>query len=277
MTRLIGAVSLGWAGVALPQLFDELAAMGGQCLELNSTPGLHAGLTLDGPACRQVRQWAASAGIRISGVSGYNDFAQDDPQAVTAEVERLLQACRVAAELGAGIVRAFPGDARPGVALDDVWPAIVEGFRRAARLAEPLGVILAIENHGLLLNDGALLARLVREIGAPGVGLTLDTGNFCWAGHDLALAEADFAAALPHAVNVHIKDGVWEKERFEFVPAGQGELPLAGWLGRLAARGYEGAICSEFEGSGPFLEGTRQSIAYLRGLNLSPAAREALR
>lgn len=268
MSRPIGAVSLGWSGVALPQVFAELATMDGQCLELNSKPGLHAGLALDGPACRQVRQWAAAAGVQISGVSGYNDFAQHDRQAVTAEVDRLLGACRLAAELGTGIVRAFPGDARPGIALGAVWPAIINGFRRAARLVEPLGVTLAIENHGLLLNDGALLARLVQEIGASNVGLTLDTGNFCWAGRDLAQAEADFAAALPHAVNIHIKDGVWQEGTFQFAPAGQGQLPLADWLEQLAASGYQGAICSEFEGSGDFLAGTQQSIAFLRGLDL---------
>lgn len=259
----IGAVSLGWSGKPLPQMFEEVRAMGAECLELNSQPGLHAGLVLDHQTIPQVRDWAATAGVQIGGISGYNDFAQRDQDALATQVKRLLDACRLASELGVSIVRAFPGDPKPDTTLETVWPSLVAGFQQAARLAEPLGVTLAIENHGHLLNDGPLLARLVQEVGAANVGLTLDTGNFCWAGHNLAQAQADFEAALPHTVNVHVKDGVWRGDQFEFVPAGEGELPLSDWLAALAAAGYQGAVCSEFEGAGDFLQGTQRSVRYL--------------
>ena len=49
----IGAVSLGWSGQPLPQVMDEIAAMGGECIEINGRSGLHAGLTLD---CRERRR-----------------------------------------------------------------------------------------------------------------------------------------------------------------------------------------------------------------------------
>ncbi len=54
---------------------------------------------------------------------------------------------------------------------------------------------------------------------------------------------------------------------FEFVPAGSGQLPLTDWLKALAGRGYQGAVCSEYEGSGDFREGTRSSIAYLKTIS----------
>lgn len=265
----VGAVSLGWGDKPLARVFEDIRAIGGECLELNSRPGLHAGLVLEPDTIPQVRDWAAMAGVQISGIGGYNDFAQGDPDALQLEVERLLAACRLASELGVRIVRAFAGDARPGLSLTAAWPALVTGFQRVARLAEPLGVTLAIENHGHLLNDGPMLARLVQEVGASNVGLTLDSGNFCWAGHSLEQAQADFDSALPYTVNVHIKDGVWRENRFEFVPAGEGDLPLNNWLAALANRGYQGAVCSEFEGTGDFMEGTRRSIRYLSSLILS--------
>ena len=65
-----------------------------------------------------------------------------------------------------------------------------------------------------------LLADLVRELDSPRVRLTIDTGNFAWAGHSPAQVEQDFAAMLPHTVNVHVKDGVWKDGGFTFVPAG---------------------------------------------------------
>ncbi|MDQ1301123.1 MAG: hypothetical protein QG637_1044 [Chloroflexota bacterium] len=268
----IGAVSLGWGNTPLPQVMDEIAAFGGECIEINGRPGLHAGLVLDEASAPQVRGWAAAAGLTISAVSGYCDFAQTDRAAREREVERLMVACRAAHALGVGVVRAFSGDSKPGLTLDAAWPWLVAGLREAARQAAPLGVTLAIENHGRLLNDGPALARLIGDAckaGATNVGVTLDTGNFAWAGHDLAQVRADFAAVLPHIASLHVKDGVWraaagdEAPTFEFVPAGAGQLPVREWLAALAARGYAGAVCSEYEGGDDFRAGTRASIAYL--------------
>jgi sugar phosphate isomerase/epimerase len=267
----IGAVSLGWSGQPLPQVMDEIAAMGGECVEINSRSGLHAGLILDDRTAAQVRGWAASSGVQISAVSGYCDFAQTEQAVVAREVKRLMVACRAASALGVGVIRAFSGDLKPGLTLEAAWPWLAAGLQQAARQAEPLGVTLAIENHGRLLNDGPALARLIREVGASNVGVTLDTGNFAWAGHGPAQVQADFEAALPHIVSVHVKDGVWRKPAggapadFEFVPAGSGQLP--DWLKALAGRGYQGAVCSEYEGGGDFGEGTRASIAYLKTIS----------
>ncbi|MEA3336746.1 MAG: sugar phosphate isomerase/epimerase family protein [Chloroflexota bacterium] len=259
----IGAVSLGWSGTPLPQVFDQVRAMGGECLEINYRTEQHHDLAWDERSAAKMRAWAEAAGVWISGISGYNDFAQENLTALPHEVERLLEACRLASNLGVNIVRAFPGDLKPGLTLAASWSTQIAGFQQAARLAEPLGVSLAIENHGRLLYDGPLLARLVNDIGADNVGLTLDTGNFCWAGHSLVQAQADFEAMLPHVVNVHIKDGIWQDGNFEFVPAGQGELPLTLWLDTLVEAGYRGAVCSEFEGAGDFLQGTRSSLEFL--------------
>lgn len=70
-----------------------------------------------------------------------------------------------------------------------------------------MGVTLAVENHGRLVNDGPLLAALGRDVGALNLGLTLDTCNCSWAGHDRVETGVDIQAALTHAVNVHVKDG----------------------------------------------------------------------
>jgi len=63
---------------------------------------------------------------------------------------------------------------------------------------------------------------------------------------------------------VHIKDGTWTDKGFAFVPAGEGQLPLAWLARRLAAQRYQGPIYSEYEGAGDFRESTRSSIAYLK-------------
>ncbi|MFN2285968.1 MAG: sugar phosphate isomerase/epimerase family protein [Anaerolineae bacterium] len=260
----IGAVSLGWSGTPLPRVFEQIAALGGECVEINGNTERHHGITLNRETIPQVQRWAADAGLTIGSLSGYCDFALADANALDVEVERLLVTCRAAAELGAPVVRAFSGDVKPGVTLEAVRPNIIAAFRKAASAAESLGVTLGIENHGRLINDGPALAALVEEVGAPNLGFTIDTGNFAWAGHDAAQVQADFAAVLPRIVNVHIKDGVWADVGFTFVPAGEGELPLIWLLQQLAERDYRGMVCSEFEGAGDFVEGTRRSMAFLK-------------
>lgn len=261
---MIGAVSLGWSGTPLPKVFEELAAMGGECVEINGNAARHHGIMLDGETIPSVRAWAADAGLTIAALSGYCDLAQTDATALDAEVERLLVTCRAAAEMAVPVVRAFVGDVKPGITWAQVRPHVIEALRRAAREAASLGVTLGIENHGRLVNDGPALAALVAEVDARNLGFTLDTGNFAWAGHDAAQVRADYEAVLPRVVNVHVKDGVWTDTGFTFVPAGEGDLPLAWLLAQLEARGYAGCVQSEYEGEGAFHDGTRRSIQYLK-------------
>ena len=67
---------------------------------------------------------------------------------------------------------------------------------------------------------------------------------------------------LPHAVSVHIENGVWTDEGFEFVPAGCGSFAIARLLDDLSTRSW--VIYSEYEGAGDFLGGTRESVGFLR-------------
>lgn len=260
----VGAVSLGWSGTPLPQAFEELAAMGGTCVEINGNAERHHGISLDGDTAPQIRAWAADAGLAIGSLSGYCDFAQTQEEALKVEIARLMRTCRAAAEMEIPVVRAFVGDVKPGILLAAVRPHIVAAFRTACEEAEKLGVTLGIENHGRLINDGPKLVGLVREVGATNLGFTIDTGNFAWAGHGPDEVLADFEAVLPYAVNVHIKDGTWTEEGFSFVPAGEGDLPLRWLLEALVAQGYRGPVYSEFEGAGDFRKNTRESIAFLQ-------------
>jgi len=262
----VGATSLGFGAAPLPRLLEQLRELGGECIELNSQPGLHDGLVIDARTIASVRAWVDGSGIAVRSVGGYSDFAQVDDDALAVELARLRCASELACELEVGIVRAFVGEPKAGLGLAEARARAVDAFGQAAGFAEELGVTLAIENHGQLLNDGRALASLVEEIDSPHVKLTLDSGNFCWAGHDLEQAHDDYEAVLPHAVCVHIKDGIWTEEGFEFVPAGLGSLPIAELINDLRTRSYEGPIYSEYEGSGDFLGGTRESVGFLRSV-----------
>ncbi len=258
----IGAVSLGFSGTTLPQVFEAIAEMGGTCVEVNSCTEEHHGIALTPETVPQIKQWADDYGLTIGSFSGYGDFTKTDANSLDAEVERLLATCRIAATMGVPVVRAVVGDSDAHFA--DLRSQVVSAFQQCAVQVERLGVKLGIENHGHLVNDGSLLASLVEEVDHPNVGLTLDTGNFAWAGHDAAQVQEDFEAVLPHVVNLHIKDGIWKDGHFPFVPAGDGELAICDVIRRLHQVGYQEMVYSEYEGTGDFHDGTRRSIAFLR-------------
>ncbi len=256
----IGATTLGFGSATIEEVFDGLVAVGAQCCELNARPGQHGGEVL---TAARLRPLIAATGVAVTSVGGYNDFTE--PDVLAAEVERLLVACRLASELEVPFVRTMVGDEGLGKTLESVRASVVEGLRRAAAAAAPLGVTLAVENHGRLANDGPWLASVVREVGAPNVGHTLDTGNFAWAGRDPETVAGDIAAVLPRTVSVHIKDVRWRDGSYEcFVPAGEGEIDLVGTLTRLRELGYAGPVISEYEGAGSHREGTIASIRALR-------------
>jgi sugar phosphate isomerase/epimerase len=273
MTRpLIGATTLGFGTAPIEHVFEGLVSVDAECCELNGRPGQHGGETL---TAARVQPLVERTGVRVTSVGGYNDFAAPD---LDAEVERLLDACRLAHELGVGIVRAMVADTAPGITLEGVRPRIVDAFGRAVERAGRLGVRLGIENHGRLANDGRWLLGVVEEVAAPNLGFTLDTGNFAWAGRPPATVADDIAAVLQRTVSVHVKDVAWSGDTFTgFVPAGEGGIDLDGLLAALAAQGYAGPIVSEFEGPGSHHDGTARSINHLKRLVQSrdwPASEE---
>ena len=96
--------------------------------------------------------------------------------------------------------------------------------------------------------------------------MTLDTGNFCWAGHSVETAHRFFEKLAPLTVNVHVKDGCFVDGAWVLTPAGRGEIDLPGLFQILKAEGYEGPVLSEYEGAADFVASTVESVAYLRGL-----------
>jgi sugar phosphate isomerase/epimerase len=264
----IGAVSLGWSGKSLPFIFNTIASMGGDCVDINGNTERHHSIAITNQTASRIKQWADDAGITIGSLTGYNDFAKIDSSELDGEIERLITTCKAASELQVPVVRAFVGDVKPGVSYMDVHENIVQAFRIVCSKAAEFGITLGIENHGRLINDGPKLARLIAEVDAPNLGMTLDTGNFAWAGHNAAEVHHDFEVLLPHIVCLHVKDGIWTNDGFEFLPAGEGDLPLYWLLKKMSTSGYNGMVYSEFEGKGDFMTGTAVSIKHLKEINL---------
>lgn len=262
----IGFVSLGMASQPLDEVLRFARAVGCEVMELNGRETVHQNLWVPPIDYKSIRRSIEAAGVRAVSLGGYVDFAQPDDRALEEQVCIFLGYCDLAREMRIPIVRAFAGDEREGHTLDSLYPRLVAGLRAVAERAADWGILIGIENHGRLINDGDGLLSLVKDVGSSIVGITLDTGNFCWAGHSVAEAHRFFEELAPYTVNVHVKDGRFVDGHFEFLPAGRGEIDLRGLFTLLHEQGYLGPILSEYEGAGDYAAGTAESVAYLRGL-----------
>ena len=262
----IGFVTLGMTAQNLQEVLDVAASTGSEVMELNGRASVHQDLWAPPVDYAAVAAKISASGVQASSLGGYSDFAQLSDDALDQQVEQFVGYCRLAKAMGIGVVRAFAGDLVEGHTLAELYPRIVAGFRGVADRIAGWGLKVGIENHGRLINDGDALYRLLEDVDSPILGMTIDTGNFCWAGHSVQATERFVEKLAPRAVNVHIKDVRWVGDRFELVAAGRGDLDLRRIFDILSDAGYDGAVQSEYEGSADFYASTLESVAYLREL-----------
>jgi sugar phosphate isomerase/epimerase len=262
----IGFVTLGMGSHPLGDVLQTAVATGCEVMELNGRPTVHANLWAPPVDFAAIRSHIAQSGIVATSLGGYSSFAQPTDDGLAVQVEQLVGYCDVARKMGIPIVRAFAGDVIEGHTLDELYPRIVAGFREVTSRIAGWGVTLGIENHGRLINHGDRLRSLIHDVGSPLVRITIDTGNFCWAGHSVEAAQGFFEKLAPLTVNVHVKDGRFIAGEWTLLPAGRGDLDIAGLLATLSAAGYRGPVLSEYEGQADFALATTESVAYLRGL-----------
>jgi sugar phosphate isomerase/epimerase len=266
MQNRIGFVSLGMGAFSLEDALKVGMASGAEVMELNGRPTVHRNLWLPPIDFAAIQARIATSGIVPTSLGGYSSFAQVTDEGLQTQIEQLVGYCDVARQMRIPVVRAFAGDVVEGHNLDELYPRLVAGFKAVTSRIAGWGVRIGIENHSRLINDGDLLWGLIHDVGSPDLGMTLDTGNFCWAGHSIATAERFFEKLAPLTVNVHIKDGRFIENEWVLYPAGRGDLDLAGLFAALAQAGYAGPILSEYEGRADFTASTLESVAYLRGL-----------
>lgn len=166
------------------------------------------------------------------------------------QLEGIRWYCELAADLDVNIVRVMGGNPKDGLAKDEMVDNIIDGFKKAVKIAEEYDVILALENHGMLVNDGPTLVKIVEGVNSPYLRITMDTGNFCWAGNSVDSAYKYFKQVSPYATNVHLKDFVYENDEVKFVPLGEGLLDFRRIFKTLDDSGYTGSILCEYEGVG---------------------------
>ena len=279
----IGVVGLSLSCMDFTDTLDFIREIGGNCIELCTVKGAHNNtLDLSEGNRAEVIKTVHNHGLSIISVAGYNDFTFSNPNELKAQVERLKWYCQLASDLDVKLVRVLSGDDQKGEPRSVYLQNIISGMRMAAKMAEELDLTLALENHGHLVNDAPTLLQILNEVASERLKITLDTGNFAWAGHSLDDSYRYFESLAPYVANVHLKDFILADGQAKFVPLGQGLLDFKQLFGILRAKGYQGTFLCEYEGVGEpkellkagvfnqeslvaaLKQGTRESLDYLR-------------
>jgi 3-oxoisoapionate decarboxylase len=127
--------------------------------------------------------------------------------------------------------------------------ALVEMFKKAVKVAEDLGVKLAVENHIDFTSDE--IYQLLTEVDSPYFGLNFDTGNFLRLLDDPIKGMEKLA---PFVLATHVKDLMPDKNArptdwffFAGVPVGQGLIDNRSLAQLLHKADFKGFLAVEID------------------------------
>jgi sugar phosphate isomerase/epimerase len=262
-----------WPGQARLTLDDFLArarSLGfGAVMLMAKRPHLSP-LDYDADARRRLRGRLADLGLEVACLAGYNDFCQgaDRPDIPTREIQvyYVRELCRLAHDLGCGLVRVFTGFEQPAASYEQQWQWCVSCLKECARFAAPLGVAVGVQNHHDVAGHWESLLDLLHDIDEPNCKALFDAWAPALQGSDLAEAARRLA---PHMAHTTVADYV-RRPRFRYVPnlvnyareedviravpMGEGFIDYRGFFRALREGGFRGSVayemCSPLRGGG---------------------------
>jgi sugar phosphate isomerase/epimerase len=166
--------------------------------ELLSEAGyFHSVSMLDDP--NRISDAAEANGIQVSALSAHSPLARPD-----ISVDYLRQAVRFAKECGSPIVITDDGAARPNWANPDELHTLMRyTLEEATAVAEPRGIVVALETHAEYTATPEALDRTARLVDSPALAINFDTGNAFLSGND---PHEWLDRVIDRVAHVHAKD-----------------------------------------------------------------------
>ena len=228
-------------------VLDQAERLGYSAIELRGVAGemdLPKVPELAGSRLADSRREVAARGLVISDLGASAHMHEKDPAAREKQMDDGRRFIDLAHALGVKYVRMFGNDMPKGEPREDVMKRVVDGFRQMAAYASPAGVTVLIESHGDFVHSNDL-AELLTGVGSDAFALLWDAHHTFAAAHE---APADTYAKLGRWVrHTHLKDSRPEGADRRYVLTGSGDVPVKEQVKVLAAGGYKGYYCYEWE------------------------------
>jgi sugar phosphate isomerase/epimerase len=260
----------GQARLPLEAFLEKARALGFDAVMLMAKRPHLSLLDHDADARRRLRGQLERLGLRVACLAGYTDLSlgaeRPDVPAREMQILYVRELCRLAQDLGCGLVRVFTAFDHPAATPEQQWGWCVAGLRECARLAAGYGVTVGVQNHHDTAVHHDSLCDLLDEVGEANCKAMFDAWAPALQGVDLAAAVRRLA---PYIVHTTVADYV-RRPRFRYrpelvnyerqtdavraVPMGEGFIDYLAFFQALRESGFQGHVayemCSPLRGGG---------------------------
>jgi sugar phosphate isomerase/epimerase len=295
----IGLYSITYSGIwyngpalSFEEFVQRAKSFGYAGIELDGKRPMGSPLDLNQASREKMRAVLAREGMEICCLAANNDFSSPIPEHRECQLLMVREQARLAADLGAKVVRLFaawPGVVmRDGLATYDLvrsetytferqypfatrlerWAFVRDCLKEAACFGEEFGVIMALQNHSPLIRNWKDCYDLVQEVNSPWLQFCLDLPNMYDYTNRAAVQEAVQAVSRGQA-HTHFGGEFYRDAEGKVRPRalGYGSIPpdYGFFVRLLRENGYDGYI--SFELCHPVLDERHrpQGLEYVNG------------
>jgi sugar phosphate isomerase/epimerase len=219
----------GFAALELRGLLDEM--------DLPKSP------QFTGAKLKESLKDLSALGLKVSDLGASARLGEPDATKRAAQLDEAKRNIDLAHDLKSPYVRVFGGKLLKGQSMEDATERIVAGFRELHDHAKAAGVVLLIESHDEFVTSPSLLG-ILQGANLPTAQLLWDAHHTCVAGEKPAETFKQLGKYVRHT---HLKDSKPAAGGRQYVLTGDGEVPMKETVKVLAAAGYKGYYCFEWE------------------------------
>jgi len=260
----------GQATLALPEFISRAGRLGYPSVMLMGKRPHLSPLDATPEFLKSLKEALRAAKVSCDVIAGYTNLAPGsaaEVPAVELQIAYVESLARIAAELGASVVRVFTAYETEGQDLTSLWNRAVSALREMADRAASHNVTLAIQNHHDVALPTDALLELLHDIDRPNCKLGFDAWSPALRGeklydvarkaapHTVITTNADYIRVprfryQPALVNYERQSSDWVRA----VPFGIGFIDYEGFFQGLRDGGYNGLavyeMCSPVRGGG---------------------------
>ena len=197
-----------------------------------------------GTRLAETKRGLTAAGIVVAGLGASARMHEKDPAVRAQQFDEGRRFIDLAQAMGVKYVRMFGDKIPEDEPRDEVMKRVIAGFRGMVSHATPAGVTVLIESHGDFTRS-ADLENILTSVGSPHFALLWDAHHsFVAAGEQPADTFAKIGKWTRHT---HLKDSKPAGADRRYVLVGTGDVPVKEQVRVLAAAGYKGLYCFEWE------------------------------
>ena len=272
----LGLFSVSYAGywgqhrLDAPALIAKAAELGYDCVMLAGKRPHLSPLDGDPDRLESLRAALEKHGVSCGAVAGYTDLSPSTAAEIPyleMQIAYVESLARMAAALGASLVRVFTAYEVEGHAPMAIWKDVVTTLQEMCDRAAAQGVTLAVQNHHDIAVDTDALLELLNDIERPNCKLGFDAWSPALRGEDLYEAAQKMA---PHTAMTTSADYIrlpryryqpslvnyerTEPDMVRAVPFGEGFIDYEAFFRGLEDGGFDGLanyeMCSPIRGGG---------------------------